>query len=64
MTHDLTGKTALIIGASRGIGRSSVIELAKTGVDVAVIDIGFEVEGSSRIDERRLRPLWAFVETY
>lgn len=36
MTNELMGKTALISGASRGIGRAIALSLAKNGVDVAI----------------------------
>ncbi|AZN40822.1 3-oxoacyl-[acyl-carrier-protein] reductase [Paenibacillus albus] len=39
---DLSGKTALVTGASRGIGRSIAIALAEAGADVAINYSGSE----------------------
>ncbi len=35
--YDLTGKTAVVTGGGRGIGRSIALALASAGADVAVI---------------------------
>ena len=36
---DLTGKVAVVVGGASGIGRGSVLELARRGCDVVVADI-------------------------
>jgi gluconate 5-dehydrogenase len=53
---DLTGKTALVTGASRGLGRHFAISLARAGADVAITsrtlasldDTGAEIEKLGR----------------
>jgi NAD(P)-dependent dehydrogenase (short-subunit alcohol dehydrogenase family) len=50
--YDFSDKVVLVTGAARGIGRAHAIEFARSGADVAVIDLpgdkGIEYETGSR----------------
>ncbi len=50
---DLTGKTALVTGASRGIGRASALALAKAGAQVLVHYSSGEKEADAVVAEIR-----------
>ena len=57
MSFDLTGKRALVTGASRGIGRAIAVAYARAGADVAVLarnaDLLEDVAGEIRALGRR-----------
>ena len=48
---NLTGKVALVTGASRGIGQATAIELAKAGADVVVDFIGNEAVAQETVEK-------------
>ncbi|GIG63549.1 dehydrogenase [Longispora fulva] len=41
----LEGKTVLVTGAGRGLGRSCAVRFAAEGADLALLDVGTDIEG-------------------
>jgi 2-dehydro-3-deoxy-D-gluconate 5-dehydrogenase len=52
---DLTGKTALVTGCNRGIGKSMAIALAEAGADIIGVSASIELNGSAV--EKEVTPL-------
>ena len=59
----LNGKTALVTGARRGIGKAMAIALAEAGADIVATSAGLEPEGSEIAKEvaARDRRVWCYA---
>jgi 3-oxoacyl-[acyl-carrier protein] reductase len=53
MGMDLSGRKAIVTGASRGIGKGIALALAKAGCDVVVNYISKDAEANATVDEIR-----------
>lgn len=51
MNFDLTGKTALVTGCKRGIGKAMAIALAEAGADIVGVSASLELERSQVAQE-------------
>ena len=58
---DFTGRTALITGASQGIGRAAAIEFAEFHADVVLLDVNYE--GLEKV-KAEIAPFGVRVEIY
>ena len=47
----LEGKTAIVTGAARGLGRVEALQLAELGANVVVNDLGTASDGSGRDED-------------
>ena len=54
----LTGKTALITGAARGIGKAVAMKFASEGANIAFTDLVLNDDMAAGLEARRSRP-WA-----
>jgi 2-deoxy-D-gluconate 3-dehydrogenase len=52
---DLSGKTALVTGCNKGIGKAMALGLAEAGADIIGVSGSLELSGSDI--EKRCRPL-------
>lgn len=60
----LTGKTALITGAARGIGKSIALKFAQEGANIAFTDLAIDEEHGGLATEREIAALGVKVKGY
>ncbi|EPT32992.1 3-oxoacyl-[acyl-carrier-protein] reductase [Bacteroidetes bacterium oral taxon 272 str. F0290] len=60
----LTGKTALITGAARGIGKAIALKFASEGADIAFTDLVIDEEHGGAATEREISALGVKVKGY
>ncbi|MGP1475914.1 MAG: 3-oxoacyl-[acyl-carrier-protein] reductase [Phocaeicola sp.] len=60
----LTGKTALITGAARGIGKAIALKFAKEGANIAFTDLAIDEEHGGLPTERELTALGVKAKGY
>jgi 2-deoxy-D-gluconate 3-dehydrogenase len=53
-SFNLTGKTALVTGCKRGIGKAMAIALAEAGADIIGVSASLELENSEIEKESRV----------
>ncbi|WP_298813162.1 SDR family oxidoreductase [uncultured Roseibium sp.] len=61
-TFNLAGKTALVTGAKRGIGKAMAVALAEAGADIVAVSASLEASGSDV--EREVRALGRQFSAY
>ena len=60
----LTGRTALITGAARGIGKAIALKFAKEGANIAFTDLAIDEEHGGKGTERDIEALGVKAKGY